>query len=88
MLPKVPGRFPNFNTQAFYTGAHTARQGAEELFSSSIQSLGQATAQFTSSQLTRPTNTSSNSSNGSIIQQMQSIVSGLQSLVKNLSTSK
>jgi hypothetical protein len=40
-LPKVPGRLPNFGTKAFYTGAHTTRQAAEEFVSSSMQLLGQ-----------------------------------------------
>ena len=39
-LPRVPGRLPNFNTQAFYTGAHTARQAAEEFIANSMQILG------------------------------------------------
>ncbi len=40
-LPEVPGRLPTFNSQAFYTGTHTLRQGAEEFLSNSLQSLGQ-----------------------------------------------
>jgi RHS repeat-associated protein len=40
-LPKVPGRLPNFNTNAMYSGVHTARQGIDEFISSSVQALGQ-----------------------------------------------
>ena len=88
--PKVPGRLPNFSTNAFYTGAHATRQGAGELVSSSMQLYGQTVARYSS-----PTTFSvsgsggggSGGSNSSLIQQLQSIVSALQSLVASLSAS-
>src|SRR5262249_16519469 len=49
-LPAVRGRMPGFGTDAFYAGAHTVRQGAEEFVSDSMQVLGQAAQRFYSSQ--------------------------------------
>jgi RHS repeat-associated protein len=83
-LPGVSGRLPNIGTTAFYTGAHTIRQGAEELFSNSIQSFGQTAYR---SSPTYSTGYSGGGSRGSIVQQLQSLVSALQGLVANLSAS-
>ena len=66
MLPQVPGRLPNLGTEAFYTGVHTARQGAEEFLSGSVQALGQATANFASTAISSNNNSGQNNSTVSV----------------------
>ena len=84
-LPQVVGRNPNFNTQAFYTGMHTQRQAAEELFSSSVNTFAQTVNRFSSQ------NYSSGGSGGGssgLVSQLQSLVSALKGLVSSLSSKK
>jgi RHS repeat-associated protein len=88
-LPQVLGRLPKFGTQAFYTGAHTARQAAEEFFSNSVQTFGQSVGRFVA---TQNYSTSQSGRGGSVssplIRQLQSLVNALQGLVSSLSTKK
>jgi hypothetical protein len=89
-LPQVPGRLPNFGTKAFYSGAHTQRQAAEELFSSSVSTFAQTTSRFASQNYSVVVSNSGvgGSSLSGLVQQLQSLVSTLQSLVSSLSGGK
>jgi RHS repeat-associated protein len=91
-LPQAPGRLPNFATQAFYAGAHTQRQAAEELFSNSVQAFSQSVSRFVSTQNysvgASRGGGSGGGSYGSLVQQLQSLASSLQSYVSGLRGSK
>jgi hypothetical protein len=70
------GRLPNLGTKAFYTGAHTARQGAEELVSGSMQTLGQ-TALRTAQSFSK-----------AVSSQLQSAVTSLQGVLQSFPASR
>jgi RHS repeat-associated protein len=90
-LPQVPGRLPSFGSTAFFTGAHTQRQAAEELFSNSVQAFSQSVNRFVSTQSYSGGVSHSGGGGGSLgglIQQLQSVVNALQSYVSSLSVNK
>jgi RHS repeat-associated protein len=87
-FPQVSGRNPNFNTRAFYTGAHAQRQAAEELFSNGVNMFGQAVNRFVSSQNYSTGSSIGGASLSSLAQQLQSLVGSLNSLVSSLSNSR
>jgi len=69
-----------------YSGAHTQRQAAEELFSNSVNTFTQTVNRFSSQ------NYSSGGSGGGgssgLVSQLQSLVSALKGLVSSLSSKK
>lgn len=85
-LPQVSGRLPNFGTQAFYTGVHTQRQAAEDLFSNSVNTFSQTGNRF--SQSYSAGGSSGGGGSSGLVSQLQSLVSALKGLVSSLSSKK
>ena len=86
-FPGVRGAPVQFGTKAFFTGARTSRQGAEELFSGSVQSFGQTVYRSSQSQANSSV-VQGGLSRASLIQQLQSIVFGLQGILSSQQTAQ
>jgi RHS repeat-associated protein len=87
-LPQVSGRMPNFGTRAFFAGAHTARQGAEDFLNNNLQTLSQSlvrTVQQTQSSGGRAGG--GGGSNSALISALQGLISALQGYVASQSSS-
>jgi hypothetical protein len=79
MLPGVPGRLPGFASRAFFMGAHTQRQAAEEFLSQSVSTFARSAGSFAAAQYSSIG--SGGASYASLIRQLQVIVNSLQNYI-------
>ena len=89
-LSQVRGVLPRFNSNAFYTGAHTQRQAAEELLVNSVNTFSQTVTRFSQQNYSAGGGISGGGGGNlsGLVSQLQSLVSSLKGLVSSLSGNK